>query len=740
MPRPPELSVGQRLGLGFGLIVLLLLGQTGFSILQARRSEAITDHLVKVLNPRESLSRDFELAYLNQAIALRSLAITDEPNAEQDYQEASRRGFVALAELERQAESPDERALVAELRPLANRYRGASETFLNRVRSAAGDAALADAERAIDSLREEIAGRADALIAVQQAMQVTARTDIERARDLTLWSQLLVGVLVSLVALIAGLVATQAVRVPARQLAVAARALGAGDHRPALALAEDIPSRSLEDGSRHRDELRDLAQTFRRMAAQLLQREQRLTAQGRLSAVLASTLEVEPLVSGALDEVLSHTGCELGAVYVHDRLAASLIPLVAAGMSGTLGPLGAGVGLPGQALARRRPVVVRELPSDAPYRLHLGFEQVPARGAAALPMLLGEEVVGVLLLASVRELPSDALAFAESVAPQVGISLRHALVHRQVTRLAVELEEKNTDLQAQAERILVQAEEIQAQNEALQAQTEELQTQTEEIQAQNEEIQTQNEELKAQQHALIEADRLKEEFLSVAVHELRSPVAGIKGAAQLLRRQAARQPALAAIDGRLAAIDDQSNKLVTRINRLLDVTRARMGRLQLQKDAVDLVRLARGRTTEWQRRAANHRVHLETAEEQLVGSWDRGYLEQVLDNLLENAVRYSPDGGEIEVALRQEGDWAVLSVTDSGIGIPTEFMPHLFQLYFRHDGAREVSAEGLGLGLYITREIVAAHGGQIEAQSASGRTTFTVRLPPETASVESLVS
>jgi two-component system, OmpR family, sensor histidine kinase SenX3 len=104
----------------------------------------------------------------------------------------------------------------------------------------------------------------------------------------------------------------------------------------------------------------------------------------------------------------------------------------------------------------------------------------------------------------------------------------------------------------------------------------------------------------------------------------------------------------------------------------------------------------------------------------------------VIGNLLENAVRYSPDGGEILLRVDGEGAAARLAVKDSGIGIPADAIPRLFQPYFRHDEAKQLAPDGMGIGLFVTRQIVLAHGGDISVESKEGQgTTFTVILPRE---------
>jgi len=224
----------------------------------------------------------------------------------------------------------------------------------------------------------------------------------------------------------------------------------------------------------------------------------------------------------------------------------------------------------------------------------------------------------------------------------------------------------------------------------------------------------------------------REEFLSIASHELKTPLTTVKGWVHLLGDEL-RQPEL---DRRnLTEFVDELRGQVDRfellIGDLLDASRIQQGRLDLRPEALDLVRLARRAVTRFNHapeRTARHGLVLH-GEPRLVGVWDPDRLDQVLTNLLSNALKYSPDGGEVRIAIRREGDQAILSVSDHGIGMSAADQAGLFQPFVRSEHARR-SASGTGLGLYITRRIVEQHGGTIGLVSAPGAgTTFTVRLP-----------
>ncbi|MBA2449054.1 MAG: GAF domain-containing protein [Chloroflexi bacterium] len=234
-----------------------------------------------------------------------------------------------------------------------------------------------------------------------------------------------------------------------------------------------------------------------------------------------------------------------------------------------------------------------------------------------------------------------------------------------------------------------------------------------------------------------ELERQKEEFLASASHDLKNPLASIKGIAQIIQRRAAREGGLdpeRAIAG-LKSIDAATNQIAAQIDRMLDVSRASMGRaLDLDRRPTDLVALVRRLVAAQQEATERHRLCVETTETELIGQWDAPRLERALVNLLNNAVKYSPDGGEVRITLAAERDaegvaWSVLTVRDEGVGIPATELPRIFERFHRSANVRD-RIPGTGIGLADVRQTVEQHGGTVMVTSQEGvGSTFTVRLP-----------
>jgi signal transduction histidine kinase len=250
-------------------------------------------------------------------------------------------------------------------------------------------------------------------------------------------------------------------------------------------------------------------------------------------------------------------------------------------------------------------------------------------------------------------------------------------------------------------------------------------------------------ETQAQSRLREDRERRKDQFLAAATHDLKTPLATIKGLAQLLQRRAARPGGLdqARLQEGLDKIDLTVSRLAEMVNELLDASRVQMGRaLTLDRRPTDLVALARRLAAAYDRTTDRHLIRVDAPEGSLVGNWDEVRLERVLSSLLDNAVKYSPGGGEIVVRVAAEwrsreldGDvregLAVLSVADHGLGVPADETSAVFEPFYRASNVGEL-AEGAGIGLAGARQIVEQHGGTIELESQAGSgSTFTIRLP-----------
>ncbi len=230
---------------------------------------------------------------------------------------------------------------------------------------------------------------------------------------------------------------------------------------------------------------------------------------------------------------------------------------------------------------------------------------------------------------------------------------------------------------------------------------------------------------------LAELDRLKAEFISIATHELKTPLNVIGGYAELLETGAygeltAKQQEV------LGAIREQTRVLTRLVNQLLDTSRLEAGGMRVEPERADLRALLRETARSFEPLARQKRidfqleVHPSTPSTMPLDA--ARFREQLLGNLLSNALKFTPEGGRIRLRARGEAGAALIEVSDTGIGIPTEQLPHIFDKYYQVGS--DARSKGAGLGLSIARDIAEAHGGRIDVESMPGRgTTFRVSLP-----------
>jgi PAS domain S-box-containing protein len=227
------------------------------------------------------------------------------------------------------------------------------------------------------------------------------------------------------------------------------------------------------------------------------------------------------------------------------------------------------------------------------------------------------------------------------------------------------------------------------------------------------------------------AARLRDQFLSIASHELKTPLTALLGYAQLLERRTAQEGLLPARDQHaLGVIVAQATRLSKLIATLLDISRIDQGQLKLNQTLLDIAGLVWRVAADIQPALERHNLVYDMPSQPLWIKGDELRLEQVLHNLIDNAVKYSPKGGTITIDIRQSDDYARLVIADEGMGIPEQALPLLFQRFYRADNVDDQHISGVGIGLYIVQEIVTLHGGIIKVESVEQHgSTFTICLP-----------
>ncbi len=384
-------------------------------------------------------------------------------------------------------------------------------------------------------------------------------------------------------------------------------------------------------------------------------------------------LDLDSLLQALLDRLAEVLEVDTVAILLLTEDGQRLVPRAARGIeeevkAGIHLPLGEGFA--GRIAAEQRPMVLEDVEHSAV--LNSILRQKGIKSLLGVPLLVEGRVLGVLHVGSLhtRHFTEDEISFLQIAGDRVALAIDHARLYQAAEQARKEAEAAGHEL------------------------------------------------------------RLRDQFLSVAAHELRTPITGLRAAVQLIRRPLLQGtvPPLERLLRMTGLIDQESDKLGRLVAQLFDLSRMESGKLALDLTEVDLVQIAQSVVE----RALTHQP---TAEIELVGldslraGADALRIEQVLINLVDNAVKYSPAGGLITVECTSPGPGvAQIAVRDHGVGLAPEDRERIFERFYQV--ATSQRAMGLGLGLYISREIVERHGGRIWAESPpDGGSCFIVQLP-----------
>jgi signal transduction histidine kinase len=400
---------------------------------------------------------------------------------------------------------------------------------------------------------------------------------------------------------------------------------------------------------------------------------EQLQAMESITEAALAHLDLDDMLSALLDRMSEALHVDTVAVLLLTDDGKWLVPRAAKGIEEEVE---AGIRLPlGRGFARRiaaagRPIVLDDV--DHAEVLNPILRQKGIRSLLGVPLIVEGRTLGVLHVGTlyVRRFTEEDMRFLNIAADRVALAIDHARLY------------------AAAERARLAAE------------------------------------------AAAQEVRLRDEFLSVAAHELRTPVTGLRTAAQVILRQVVRGGEISPerLTRMASVIDQESDKLGRLVSQLLDLSRLEGGKLALERSEVDVVALARAVVERVQAHAPRSNIRVQ-GEESLRGWLDPLRIEQLLINLLDNAIKYSPEGGEILVeCTNPTAETVQIAVRDHGIGLAAADHERIFERLYRVDESERTT--GLGLGLYISREIVERHGGRIWAESPpDGGTRFVVTLP-----------
>jgi signal transduction histidine kinase len=222
-------------------------------------------------------------------------------------------------------------------------------------------------------------------------------------------------------------------------------------------------------------------------------------------------------------------------------------------------------------------------------------------------------------------------------------------------------------------------------------------------------------------------NKVKSEFVAIVSHEFRAPLTGIQGFSEMMRDE---DLTVSELKEYATDINKDARRLNRLVNEMLDLSRMESGRIMLNLEAIDLNAIVRDIALTMQPTAPKHTFTLRLDDSLTMLHADRDKITQVVTNLANNSVKYSPEGGEIVLMTRAEGNHAHLMVIDHGLGMPKDMLEYVFEPYSRAENGKARFVNGTGLGLPIARQIVKLHGGRVWADSVEGKgSTFHCLIP-----------
>jgi len=730
-------TLGKKVGFGYALLVLLLVGAVGLGLWQVRALGRTAEQLIELREPTTQAGMELQNGVNLAAAALRGGLLLPDPRFQAQRQQAwadeIRRPLARLEQLSGDWTDADDLARLSRLRSLIDQL----ERQQARVAAFAPgerDAAVALLEAEVTPLVFEIRALANAMSDDQRRL---LRHDFDRiAAQIGLLSALEWGLLGAglLLGGLLSLLVTRAITAPLAEAVGVAERIAAGDLESTIAMR----------GSREVETLGD-ALVAMRDALQAKTRETERSAwlasgQNRLNDLMRGDQSLEELSTAMVAFLASYTGCHVGALYLWDEERGDLVLCGGYAFAGRPRQtrFKPGEGLIGQAAVDGQPRLLEAL-EEQQLRVQSSLLDAPPRATLIAPIQANVRTLGVLELGRLTPFSETELEFVRANLESVGIVLNAAVARMKIQTLLEETQSQSEELQQQQEELEQSNEELEEQAQQLKEQQEELQVSNEElaeqarlVAAKNKDLESArtNIELKARQLEI--SSKYKSEFLANMSHELRTPLNSLLILANDLAHN---EPGnLSADQVECAQVISRSGyDLLNLINDILDLSKIEAGRMDLNVASIRIADIAEDIRRTFGAQAAEKQLQLRIAVDELLPpclQTDKQRLEQILRNLIANALKFT-ERGSVSVSFeRDAGDRVIVAVQDTGIGIPKDQQELIFEAFVQVEGGTARKYGGTGLGLSICRDLAKLLGGSIAVESEAGAgSTFRLILP-----------
>lgn len=474
------------------------------------------------------------------------------------------------------------------------------------------------------------------------------------------------------------------------------------------------------------DEIGALGMAINEMSDAIKTKSKTQTAVSKINRVMIGNNSFEEFTERLLEQLMAVTNSQISVVYSYDRESLEYVYYTAVGARPELYKpftIESAEGEFHTALTKKSIVYLNSIPEDTNFKYVTSFGQAQAKGIITIPIIIDNEVAGIISLASIYAYEPEIYDVLETSWQSINISYSNLLANQKTHFLANSLSKTNQRLEAQTEE--------------LQDQTEELHDQANELQRTAQELHEQNVELEAQRKQVESANQLKSEFLSNMSHELRTPLNSIMALSRVLIMQA-KDKLDEEENSYLEIVERNGKRLLSLINNILDLSKIESGKMDIAVSSISLKTLLQMIVENIQGLSEEKGISVDFKIEDNfpMVETDEARLHQVLLNIVGNAVKFT-NQGSVGITVTEESGRAYIAVSDTGVGISNEMLPHIFDEFRQADGTSSRQFQGTGLGLAIAQKLTGILGGEIKVESVLEKgSIFTICIPVKWDNVE----